>query len=89
MSQISRDILSDITETKEIQYKESNMKKFKKEVFTKQPSFKNYYQKPIFINDNSITEEENVDKIIIDNDAGNGVVPYLPLKELNKSTGGN
>ena len=28
----------------------------------------------------------NVDKIIIDNDAGNGVVPYLPLKELNKST---
>jgi membrane protease subunit HflK len=31
----------------------------------------------------------NVDKIIIDSDAGNGVVPYLPLKELNKSTGGN
>ena len=31
----------------------------------------------------------NVDKIIIDSDTGNGVVPYLPLKELNKSTGGN
>ena len=31
----------------------------------------------------------NVDKIIIDSDAGNGVVPYLPLKELNKSAGGN
>ena len=31
----------------------------------------------------------NVDKIIIDNEAGNGVVPYLPLKELNKSTGAN
>jgi membrane protease subunit HflK len=31
----------------------------------------------------------NVDKIIIDSDAGNGVVPYLPLKELNRSTGGN
>ena len=31
----------------------------------------------------------NVDKIIIDNEAGSGVVPYLPLKELNKSTGGN
>ena len=31
----------------------------------------------------------NVDKIIIDSDAGNGVVPYLPLKELNKTTGGN
>ena len=31
----------------------------------------------------------NVDKIIIDSEAGSGVVPYLPLKELNKSTGGN
>lgn len=31
----------------------------------------------------------NVDKIIIDGDAGNGVVPYLPLKELNKSAGGS
>jgi membrane protease subunit HflK len=31
----------------------------------------------------------NVDKIIIDGDVGNGVVPYLPLKELNKSVGGN
>ncbi len=30
----------------------------------------------------------NVEKIIIDRDAG-GVVPYLPLKELNKSVGGN
>jgi membrane protease subunit HflK len=31
----------------------------------------------------------NVEKIIIDNDGAGGVVPYLPLKELNKSTGGN
>ena len=32
----------------------------------------------------------NVEKIIIDDDAGgSGVVPYLPLKELNKSAGGN
>ena len=28
----------------------------------------------------------NVDKIIIDSDTSNGVVPYLPLKELNKSS---
>ena len=59
-------ILSDITETKEIQNKESNMTKLQKEVFTKQPTCKSYYQKPIFIEDNNITEEENVDKIIID-----------------------
>jgi membrane protease subunit HflK len=32
----------------------------------------------------------NVDKILIDeNSTGSGVVPYLPLKELNKQTGGN
>jgi membrane protease subunit HflK len=32
----------------------------------------------------------NVEKIIIDEDAsGSGVVPYLPLKELNKQAGGN
>jgi membrane protease subunit HflK len=31
----------------------------------------------------------NVEKIIIDNEGSNGVVPYLPLKELNKSAGGN
>ena len=32
----------------------------------------------------------NVEKVIIDDDgAGNGVIPYLPLKELNKSSGGN
>ena len=59
-------ILSDITEPKEIQNIENNMTKLQKEVFTKQPTCKSYYQKPIFINDNSITEEENVDKIIID-----------------------
>ena len=28
----------------------------------------------------------NVEKIIIDGDSGNGVVPYLPLKELNRSS---
>ena len=62
-------ILSDITETKEtkeIQNKKSNMTKLQKEVFTRQPTCKSYYQKPIFIQDNNITEEENVDKIIID-----------------------
>lgn len=32
----------------------------------------------------------NVEKIIIDEDAsGSGVVPYLPLKDLNKTAGGN
>ena len=32
----------------------------------------------------------NVEQIIIDEDAsGSGVVPYLPLKELNKQAGGN
>jgi membrane protease subunit HflK len=32
----------------------------------------------------------NVEKIIIDeNSSGSGVVPYLPLKELNKTAGGN
>ena len=32
----------------------------------------------------------NVEKIIIDEPAGgSGVVPYLPLRELNKSSGGN
>jgi membrane protease subunit HflK len=30
----------------------------------------------------------NVEKIIIDNEGAGGVVPYLPLKELNKSAGG-
>ena len=31
----------------------------------------------------------NVEKVIIDGQGGgNGVVPYLPLKELNKSAGG-
>ena len=31
----------------------------------------------------------NVEKVIIDGQgSGNGVVPYLPLKELNKSAGG-
>ena len=29
----------------------------------------------------------NVEKIIIDGDGGNGVVPYLPLKELNRTPG--
>jgi membrane protease subunit HflK len=30
----------------------------------------------------------NVEKVIIDGkDGGSGVVPYLPLKELNKSAG--
>jgi hypothetical protein len=29
----------------------------------------------------------NVEKVIIDGNSGNGVVPYLPLKELNRSTG--
>ena len=29
----------------------------------------------------------NVEKIIIDGDNGNGVVPYLPLKELNRNAG--
>ena len=29
----------------------------------------------------------NVEKVIIDGDDGNGVVPYLPLKELNRSKG--
>tara|TARA_Y100000389_G_C17416862_1_gene494271 strand:- start:100 stop:597 length:498 start_codon:yes stop_codon:yes gene_type:complete len=62
-------ILSDITETvdtTEIKNTQSNMKIRQKEVFTKQPTGKSYYQKPIFIKDNNITEEENVDKIIID-----------------------
>ena len=32
----------------------------------------------------------NVEKIIIDEPAGgSGVVPYLPLRELNKKSGGN
>ena len=32
----------------------------------------------------------NVEKIIIDEpNGGSGVVPYLPLRELNKSAGGN
>ena len=53
-----------------------------------------------YLKDKAVTKERiyietveeifsNVDKIIIDNEAGSGVVPYLPLKELNKSTGGN
>jgi membrane protease subunit HflK len=32
----------------------------------------------------------NVDKIIIDEpDGGGGVIPYLPLREMTKSAGGN
>jgi len=32
----------------------------------------------------------NVEKVIIDGEGGaSGVIPYLPLKELNKSKGGN
>ncbi len=53
-----------------------------------------------YLKDKAVTKERiyietveeifsNVDKIIIDNEAGSGVVPYLPLKELNKPTGGN
>jgi membrane protease subunit HflK len=53
-----------------------------------------------YLKDKAVTKERiyietveeifsNVDKIIIDSEAGSGVVPYLPLKELNKSTGGN
>ena len=53
-----------------------------------------------YLEDKAVTKERiyietveeifsNVDKIIIDSEAGSGVVPYLPLKELNKSTGGN
>jgi membrane protease subunit HflK len=53
-----------------------------------------------YLQDKAVTKERiyietveeifsNVDKIIIDSEAGSGVVPYLPLKELNKSTGGN
>ena len=53
-----------------------------------------------YLKDRAVTKERiyietveeifsNVDKIIIDSEAGSGVVPYLPLKELNKSTGGN
>jgi membrane protease subunit HflK len=53
-----------------------------------------------YLKDKAVTKERiyietveeifsNVDKIIIDSEAGSGIVPYLPLKELNKSTGGN
>ena len=53
-----------------------------------------------YLKDKAVTKERiyietveeifsNVDKIIIDSEASSGVVPYLPLKELNKSTGGN
>ena len=28
---------------------------------------------------------QNMNKVIIDNDSGSGVLPYLPLPELNKS----
>lgn len=53
-----------------------------------------------YLKDKAVTKERiyietveeifsNVDKIIIDSEAGSGVVPYLPLKELNRSTGGN
>lgn len=31
----------------------------------------------------------DMDKIIVDEDAGSGVVPYLPLNELNRQQGGN
>ena len=31
----------------------------------------------------------DMDKIIIDEDAGSGVVPYLPLNEINRTQGGN
>ena len=28
---------------------------------------------------------QNMNKVIIDNDGGSGVLPYLPLPELNKN----
>ena len=31
----------------------------------------------------------DIDKVIIDKNSGSGVVPYLPLPELKKTTGGN
>ena len=30
-----------------------------------------------------------IDKVIIDKNSGSGVLPYLPLPELKKTTGGN
>ena len=54
-----------------------------------------------YVQDKEVTKERiyletleevfgNIDKIIIDENGGNGVVPYLPLNELNKSkAGGN
>lgn len=54
-----------------------------------------------YVQDKEVTKERiyletleevfgNIDKIIIDEDGGSGVVPYLPLNELNKSkSGGN
>lgn len=63
-------ILSDITENKEIKEvknKENKIEMGQKNMFAKQPNNKSYYQKTIFIkNNNNITQEENVDKIIID-----------------------
>lgn len=32
---------------------------------------------------------KDADKVLLDSDAGSGVVPYLPLNELNKSRGAN
>ena len=32
---------------------------------------------------------DGMDKVIIDKTAGSGVVPYLPLPELQKKSGGN
>ena len=32
---------------------------------------------------------QNMNKVIIDNDSGSGVLPYLPLPELNKNLKAN
>jgi len=32
---------------------------------------------------------KDADKILLDSDAGSGVVPYLPLNELNRNRGAN
>jgi len=32
---------------------------------------------------------KDADKILLDSEAGSGVVPYLPLNELNKNRGAN
>ena len=63
-------------------WKEDHLNKFRN-------SYKEtkHYKKVI-----NLVEEifSNVEKVIIDGEGGaSGVVPYLPLKELSKSTGGN